>query len=322
MVTPALRSHFEKLQVPLIPIQAGARAFVEELRRGGEAELVIGGGSPEAGLDAAPRTWKVEVLVDARTYPALTSHQIEDVPVLPVVLAAEWMVRAALACRPGAGRVRIRDLRVLRGVRLEKFAEGGDRLVLSIAESDGAGETSLRMELRGAGGALHYSATAEFVGDEQRASFELPQVGMEDWNLAADELYDGRLFHGPDFQAIRTLDGVSGEGAAASLAGALELGWQGDWRTDLVAMDGGLQLARLWGIHHLGQASLPTRIGSITLHSDEPVAGPVQCVLRTDASREFKTVSDISLFAAGRLIAEMEGVEMHLLQKEAVVEQG
>jgi acyl transferase domain-containing protein len=320
MVTPALRAHFEKLEVPLIPVAAGARAFVEEVRSGGQAELVIGGGSPDAGLDATPRSWSMEVLVDSRTYPTLASHRIEDVPVLPVVLVVEWFVRAAVACRPGAGRPRIRDVRVMRGVRLENFEGTGDRLILTTTESTEGGSASLRMELRGEAGALHYSGTAEFVGGEQRPPFELLRPPMDEWDLEAEELYDGRLFHGPDFQAIRKLDGVSAEGAAASLAGTLELGWSEGWRTDVVAMDGALQLARLWGIHHLGQASLPTRIGSITLHSDEPHAGPVQCVLRSDASRDFKTVSDISLFAAGRLIAEMEGVEMHLLQKEAVVE--
>jgi hypothetical protein len=232
----------------------------------------------------------------------------------------EWFVRAAVACRPGAGRPRIRDVRVMRGVRLENFEGTGDRLILTTTESTEGGSASLRMELRGEAGALHYSGTAEFVGGEQIPPFELLRPPMDEWDLEAEELYDGRLFHGPDFQAIRKLDGVSAEGAAASLAGTLELGWSEGWRTDVVAMDGALQLARLWGIHHLGQASLPTRIGSITLHSDEPHAGPVQCVLRSDASRDFKTVSDISLFAAGRLIAEMEGVEMHLLQKEAVVE--
>jgi hypothetical protein len=134
-------------------------------------------------------------------------------------------------------------------------------------------------------------------------------------------LYDGRLFHGPDFQAIRGLDGVSARAASARLAGLRSLGWadRDEWRTDLVALDGGLQLARLWGLHQLGHPSLPTRIESVTLYSDRPVDGPIHCMLTSGALGELNTVSNISLVGEdGERIAELHGVEMHLLPGEVV----
>ncbi|MCU7370327.1 hypothetical protein PEC18_05435 [Paucibacter sp. O1-1] len=45
MVTPALKARFAELGVPMIPLEAGARMFADEMRdaRAADIELVLGG---------------------------------------------------------------------------------------------------------------------------------------------------------------------------------------------------------------------------------------------------------------------------------------
>jgi hypothetical protein len=231
-----------------------------------------------------------------------------------VVIALEWFVRAAQACRPGHGAPRIRDLRVLKGVRLERFTEGGERLVLEEHEVAGV-ERALELRLRSVAGVPHYSATAEFAPAAAAGVTSAPDLKLAPWPWRAADVYDGKLFHGHDFQAIRDLSGVSERGASAVLAGAPALGWNHwQWRTDPVALDGALQVARLWGIHALGQPSLPTRIGSVTFHGSDAPESPIHCTLISRSAKSPRTVSDIALRTEeGRLIAELNEVEMHLL---------
>ena len=56
MVTPALKEHFQRRNVPLIPLAAGARSFVEEILSapGGAVEIVLGG-DPAYGLGSHSR---------------------------------------------------------------------------------------------------------------------------------------------------------------------------------------------------------------------------------------------------------------------------
>jgi hypothetical protein len=125
------------------------------------------------------------------------------------------------------------------------------------------------------------------------------------------------LFHGPAFRAIRGLDGVSAEGASASMVGGGDLGWQGPSVGDVALLDGGLQLARLWGIRALGRPSLPTRLGAVIVHRPGLLRGPLRALLRSRAAGEHRTTSDLAfLDGAGQLVAELRDVDMHMLTSD------
>ncbi|MEO6419646.1 MAG: SDR family oxidoreductase, partial [Polyangiaceae bacterium] len=101
MVTPNLKTHFEQMGVALIPLDLGARMFVAEMEGGGtDVTVVVGGTSGEGafGATVAPNV-SVEVRVSASSHPYLTDHRVAGVPVVPVTLALEWMLRGARACR-------------------------------------------------------------------------------------------------------------------------------------------------------------------------------------------------------------------------------
>ncbi|MEI8257810.1 MAG: SDR family oxidoreductase, partial [Deltaproteobacteria bacterium] len=312
MVTPALRGHFVARGVALLPVAGGADAFVRELRAapGDDVEVVIGGG--DAGLHGAraPRL-RVEVLVSAKTHPQLESHRIQGKPVLPMVLALEWFARVARALFPDRAIVQLRDVRVLRGVTLAGFDGDGDRLTIASA---GGGDKDITLELRDANGAVRYAATVDQVASPVKAA-PLNGAKLSDSPWTLEEVYSARtLFHGKDFQVIRSIEGISKEGASATLAGTDAVGWPAEaWQTDPAAVDGALQLAILCGLRAVGGTTLPLRIGNIG-YTGHVVTGAIHCALLVRSQTPERVVCDIALTGEdGARIADLVDVEMYVV---------
>ena len=142
---------------------------------------------------------------------------------------------------------------------------------------------------------------------------------LPSWKWDVPDIYKNMLFHGPEFQVIKSLKGVSDETATAVLGGIEKMSWpDAFWKFDVAALDGGLQLAILWGIHNLNKKSLPTRIGACYTYQSGPVTGPIDCILNGKSIQNGRTVSDISFFNTdGRLAAKLCDVEMHMLPDSA-----
>jgi hypothetical protein len=123
------------------------------------------------------------------------------------------------------------------------------------------------------------------------------------------------LFHGPDFQVLQGIGSVGPQGGSAQLSSTKDIGWiGGPFATDPAAVDGGLQMAILMGMRALGKTSLPTGVESLTIHADEPMAGPLYCTLRSRSVSDLKTVSDAVLSTGdGRVVCELRGIEMHMV---------
>jgi acyl carrier protein len=312
MVTPSLKSHFQQMGVALIPLAVGAQRFVGELLGSSdEVTVVIGGAQGEGALGArvTPQA-TVEVRVDQNSHPYLADHCLAGVPVLPIVLAVEWFLRAARACRPDQVLVAVKQVKVLRGIKLAGFSGAGDRFVVSAQQlSNGAG-AEIGVELRGQNNVLHYSAT---VAMSQQAVIAPASVGLpvlETWTQAA--VYDGHvLFHGPRFQVIDTVQGVSRDGIIGTLSGTQKSAWPAEpWCSDAAALDGGLQLALLWSRHVLGGAVLPMALGEYRSYRDGLSTSPLQGVVYARKIFEARTVCDIAFTDAnGQKVAELIGVE-------------
>jgi hypothetical protein len=136
------------------------------------------------------------------------------------------------------------------------------------------------------------------------------------WNAGA--IYDGPLFHGPQFHAIRDIVGASDEGGAAILEGASALGWpEGTWASDPALLDGGLQLARLLALKATGRPSLPSRFGSLALAQTGLVQGPVRCEVRSRNSGKNRFAYDIVFTAQDKVVATLSDVDMTLLAPAA-----
>ena len=302
MVTPALRKHFEDQGVRLVGLEEGAKLFADELLHGGikPVEVVLGG------LPKLPNR-ELRVRIDEHSHPFLVDHTIRNIPVLPAVEAIELFLRCARAQGNQSGPLICTGLKVLRGVMLDKFTSGGN-LVFIRPKSD------TLFELTSADGTRHYEATVN-AGEPASAITmgHLPksQTGGAPWPNA--DIYGKMLFHGPAFQVIQSVEGLSSNGIEGTLTGTADRNWHdGNRHSDAAMLDGGLQLARLWGYHSLGKPTLPTSIGSLWLLRHGVESEPIRCLVSARAVGSSKIVCDIGFVNAGdEMVATMSGVEMH-----------
>ena len=316
MVTKALEKHFRERGVALIPLAVGARMFVEEIDgAGGDVMTVIGGSAGEGALGTGGSHGsgraRLDVHVSAASHPYLADHRVAGTVVVPVVLAAEWLVRVAYACRPDLVCTAVRDLKVLRGVKLDRFDRGGHWLSARATQVSNGRGALLAVELRGENDAFHYSATIQMSAAATVAGADVG-AGLDRAGLTPVSPYASTtLFHGPRFQIIQSLDGVSDGGAAGTLLRTLDLGWEGGgWRIDPAPLDGALQMALLWSDRVLGGASLPMAVGELLLHRGTSDTGTWRATLKKRDVRGSRSFSDVSFVdASGEIVAEMRGVE-------------
>jgi hypothetical protein len=319
MVTPGLKIHFEQLGVPLIPLESGAKIFVDELQNASDDVVVVVTGAEGHGLLGAEssRVERMAVSVDARSHPYLAHHRLGDVVVIPVVMAIEWMLRGARACRPDLIATAVRNVRVLSGIKIPDFERTVNVIAVNCREIRNDYGIQLSVELRGRNGTLHYSGVVQMSSHPLAAPAIPPAPELESWTPS--HIYDGHvLFHREGLHVIQSLDGISPAGIAGSLVGASGMNWPaGPWCTDPAALDGGLQLAALWTHRVLGGASLPMALGELRLYQAGLVDGPLRCLVHAGQAHGARSVCDISFVGStGALIAQMLDVESVLRPAE------
>jgi NAD(P)-dependent dehydrogenase (short-subunit alcohol dehydrogenase family) len=326
MVTPGLAAHFERLGVPLIPLEAGAAAFVAECLEAppDQVDVLLGVSSATHAPGATRRPWEAAVLVHPSTHGFLRDHQLRGNVVVPVAMAIEWCARAAFGLRPDLVVTGLDDVNVLRGIKLGAFDDGTRPPSVTVLRvtadqvSNGEGARA-RVTIADLTERLHYRCE---VSLEARPPGPGPTAAPPARALAAPSapfggrIYDGHaLFHGPAFQVLEAIDGVDGELCSARLHGARFVdGWpEAGWETDPAAMDGALQLAVLWARERLGGAMLPSRVGHVRRYQPGLARTALRGVLERRDVQPTRVLSDVALVdAEGRLFAELRGVETHL----------
>lgn len=322
MVTPSLKARFGELGVPMIPLDAGARMFADEMgdSRATDIELVLGGEPRGEALlmdGAQARVQGVELVVSRASHAFLEGHAVKGTPVVPVVLVAEWMARAARSFRPGLALASLHELKVLKGIRLAGFENGGDRCRIEATPLPSERGVQLLMTVRDARGALNYSARAELLPEPPKARREMPGLTLDTWS--GENIYPELLFHRQQFELIDEVHGISDEGMVATVRGVDAASWDSErWTLDVAALDGGLQVAALHGRRMLGGQTLPTAIAELRHFGAEPVAGPVTATAYLRKVGTSDTTTDIVLTdKSGRRYAELLGVQNHALPNGA-----
>ncbi len=257
------------------------------------------------------------ITVNRASHPHLVDHAINDTPVVPVVYALEWFARAACAHAPDLHLAELSGLKVLKGLVAEEFDRGGDLdLVVSVhSEKVTANGADLRLELADQStGRVHYRCAASLTVDAPLAATTatIPDTTAVAWT---EPVYgSGPLFHGPAFHVIDTIQSVADSGLVASVSGVVERKWPAEpWVTDPALFDGALQLALLWTQHVRHGPSLPTGIGHIrTLR--QPTDSSFTATLVSRKATKSKVVCDVVFRdEAGATVAELLGIETHLL---------
>lgn len=322
MVTPALKARFAELGVPMIPLDAGATMFADEMRdaRATDIELVLGGEPRGEALlmdGAQARVQSVELVVSRASHAFLEGHAVKGTPVVPVVLVAEWMARAARSFRPGLALASLHEIKVLKGIRLAGFENGGDRCRIEATPLASERGVQLLMTVRDARGALNYSARAELLPEPPKARRETPGLALDKWS--GERIYPELLFHRKQFELIDEVHGISDEGIGATVHGVDAAGWNGEsWTLDVAALDGGLQIAALHGRRMLGGQTLPTAIGELRHFGAKPISGPITATAYVRKVGSSDTTTDIVLTdKSGSRYAEMLGVQNHALPNGA-----
>ncbi len=330
MVTPVLKAKFEEMGVPLIPLDAGARAFVDEVQSAAlnEVETVIGGMPHEGplidpGQAATPKPALFDVTVSAESHPYLLSHQFNGGVVLPLVTVQEWFLRAASAVDGQPFRGECVKLRVLKGVPLPNFEEQATRFRIQL-QPDAHSPLAQNAMLFDADGVPRFAAQLVRFADGAGPSNGSSPAASSDWqtvNWSGTDLYESKLFHGPAFAAISAVERIGDSGTQANLTGSRNLGWSSEeWISDPAMIDGGLQLARVWGLESVGRLTLPTAIESFILHepgifdAQGSEDRDVRCILYGKPIGQSGTRSDIWFIdqGTGRILAEIHGLEMYM----------
>ena len=319
MVTPQLKERFASLGVPMIPLAAGARMFVDEVRGAerSDVELVLGGEPKAEALlfaGAEARVQELELKVQRRSHGYLEGHSIKGTPVIPVVLAAEWLSRAARSFRPGLALAALHDIKVLKGIRLGGFDNGGDRFVIQARQVLGGSGTWLQLDVRGSAGTHHYSARAELLSELGTPEPELPELELGAWS--GEPIYQDLLFHRGAFELIEEVEGISDHGAGGRVKGVERAGWPNGtanpWQLDVAALDGGLQVAVLYAQRMLGRENLPTTIGELRSYRSAPAPGVVSVAAYRRKVGSLGVTTDIHFTDdKGRRLAALLGVETH-----------
>jgi hypothetical protein len=117
-----------------------------------------------------------------------------------------------------------------------------------------------------------------------------PATEFQDFGLSAAEAYQRFTFHGPRFQHIQSIRGISEKGMLTTVrpsspGSCLADTPLGQWLIDPVALDCGLQLALLWGRAYLDITPLPSSFKEIWIY--QPLAGAETLDCFYEVLREF-----------------------------------
>lgn len=244
MVSPELQRHFETRGIGLIPIQAGADVFVNELTDSSAVEVVVGA---DAGLDDALVLPSVALTPTADMLQVLQGHRFQDKILVPMVQVLQWFSRFGRVLGKGH---RLRDVNVFNPLHLSNANSG-----MHIEENQGV----LRL----------FDATAKPVYGATLTApvFQHVQIPLEeDWDrfLDASQIYDETvLFHTDDFQVLNEA-ALSETSAVCSIQVVHEC-------REMLEMDAGLQLALLWMAHCVKARSLPMSIDAVQWYGDAQV---------------------------------------------------
>ncbi len=269
--------------------------------------------APAAPAPASPN--RIERHISVEELPWLADHclvrqrdrwpSISDrFPVVPLTTMIGWLVERAAAMRPDRVVTRVERIRSTRWLAVVPTAD----VVLSAVTE---GTDQVRVAIEG------YSQ-ARVVTSERAPSAPEVQPALlpheEPSVIGAEELYEQRwMFHGPQFQAVRDIQGI----CDAGIRGRIQvLDAPGS------LLDGAGQLVGYWAMARTGldRIVLPTGVESIDLFGPEPPVGTVvDCTARITSVLDTTIRADLDLVVGKRLFARVIGWTEHRFETDEVL---
>ncbi|MEW6380464.1 MAG: beta-ketoacyl synthase N-terminal-like domain-containing protein [bacterium] len=246
-------------------------------------------------------------------------------PVVPMTVSIEIMAEVASLLFPGQELVRVDRVAASQWICLERE----EAVTLRIrAEAVAPGEAMVQIfnSVKGTpppdadqkpviSGRVFFAAqypspppVREFVLQNERTA-----------SHTAEQVYsEHRMFHGPRFQGIVSLDSVGENGLKARLetlprAGLFRSGPQPDFLTDPFLLDAAGQLVGYWPVEYLdsGFVIFPIALESLRLYGPPPAPGSrLQTLMRLREVTATQVRADLDLLTGdGRLVVQLIGWE-------------
>ena len=339
MVNASLKKAFLEKGIALIPLAQGAEALVAEMsaKNTQAVEVVIGsdlpvlktphtaGGTPNrppAEGDDNSRGLSTIFISELNLdhYPILDHHRLDEKPVVPFALMAEWFGHGALHNHPGLQLAGLDNMRLLKGIVLEDRQRPIRVLAAPAVSSDDGIRVDLELRDGVADGAevIHSRATA--VLSERLPSppdFQIPETLREaSYDRDVPQIYNDILFHGSALQGIRRVFSCNAQGMRAELKTAPPPGsWiqkppRNRWIADPLVLDCAFQMASLWCYEQTGRVSLPSYSSVYRQYCRRFPALPIHAVLVAKTVSRYKLVGDfIFLDPEGQVLADITGFE-------------
>jgi acyl transferase domain-containing protein/NAD(P)H-dependent flavin oxidoreductase YrpB (nitropropane dioxygenase family)/NAD(P)-dependent dehydrogenase (short-subunit alcohol dehydrogenase family) len=323
MVTAETEAKFAEKGVALVTAKAGRDVFREEiLQQPSENIEVICGIGPwekheatigrvefdesipritgalldNARVTAMPKGDQVVEFYLSDRHEYLQQHRIDNIPVLPAAVALEIMSETVTALWPGWHVVEARDSRLLKGLQLDDLNQKLKVVVNPppYGSSDGFDVTvSLQSEKR-----MHYKAVLR-LEQTYPESFTYEPEKHSDKQLSVETAYNEWLFHGPCFQVIKKIAGLSQQGSVSDVETSTPAGWlstvmvDDGWVFDPAMTDAAAQMALLWGRTFNDQSALPARFGKVMKFQEKLPEKLRMCFARKESEQPNTIVSDV-----------------------------
>jgi acyl transferase domain-containing protein len=305
MVTAETEKKFADKGVALVSAAQGRRLFDEALRlKTGHAVEVVAGDGPWERHEAEVGRWQEEAGAEPQTarQPLLTQCRIEDgekgtqvlhfsldashgylqehcidgIPVLPAAVALEIIAEAATLMWPGWIVAEVAELRLLKGVQLSDSTQALSLLINppTYASSEGFDASISIRSGSGKQQRMHYRAAVKMAQQLPEAPRHV--IGeYRERQLPVAKAYQEWLFHGPRFQVIRGISGLSSQGAAALMCSSSPQQWlaggraEQQWIIDPAVLDAAPQMALLWARTFHDGSALPAQFGRVIRYVEQ-----------------------------------------------------
>ncbi len=201
----------------------------------------------------------------------LQDHRIDGRPVMPAAVALETMAEVTSFLYPGWIVSEVSDVRLLKGIDLETKTK---EIRISVSpptygSSEGFDVSAAILSTQGNSFRTHYRAVLR-LRQQLSCNSELRPLEHSEKQLSVSKAYKELLFHGPKFQVIEEVKGLSPNGAAAFVSHSNPNQWildnntcQNQWLFDPALIDAAAQMAILWSRTFKNETSLPARIDSV-----------------------------------------------------------
>lgn len=305
MVTAETEAKFAKNGVKLVTAEIGHQLFKDELMRtnNSDVEIICGEGPWEKRESTIGEIKKSSQTLDTHSIGSLIGrseravlaknnqainfhidakqsylqhHRIDGVPVLPAAAALEMFAEAAQHLWNGWKVVEIQNFCLLKGIELKEDERNFSIVINPPPYGSSAGfevNAILQSEKKGSKPLVHYKSTLRL---EQKLPHGIEQVNKlhSEKKLTVTKAYNELLFHGPCFQVIEDIEGLSKDGANATVKTTHPVNWvlnaenHDKWIFDPAVIDSAAQMGILWTRSFRDETALPTKFGRVVRYQE------------------------------------------------------